>query len=150
MDWLPAFLMNLILAGYMWNKVVHSIWKSVGLVFLFYVIAILSVFVVNSLIKSEFETVNIAYLFIGICVFLPFLIFLIRTKFYKWYLVGLTIFLLVLALIFRSLDYPTPLTFPEFLPQGTHFLWHITSAMAVFTLGYYFYYIKDVGSGGRR
>jgi len=140
MDWMPAFIMNLILAGYFWNKVVGKIWKSVLIVFGFYAVTIFMMLVIGS--NTSIETVNVGYLLIGICIFLPIIIYLIRTRFYKWHLIGLTILFLGLALVFRSLDYPTPNPIPNFLPQGTHFLWHITSALAVFSLGFYLYNIK--------
>ena len=88
--------------------------------------------------------VNIGYLLIGLSISIPSVIFLIRTKFYKGHLLILTFIILGMALLFRTLDYPTPNPFPELLPQGTHFLWHITSALAVFSLGFYLKYIKDL------
>lgn len=141
MDWMPAFLMNLILAYYMWYLVSKRIWVAIILVLLFYAAAILTMVSLADYLKEM--TANLGYLIIGFSLIIPSFIFLYRTRFYKWYLLIGTFVFLGLALLFRSLDYPTPNPFPELLPQGTHFLWHLVSALAVFTMGYYFYFIRN-------
>lgn len=142
LDWLPAFIMNLILATYMWKLVVKRVWLAIVLVIVFYVLAIFSVFSLQNQIQEM--AANIGYFFIGMSILIPSFIYLYRTRFYKWYLLIGTFVFLGLALLFRSLDYPTPNPFPELLPQGTHFLWHMVSALAVFTMGYYFYFIRNL------
>jgi len=142
MDWMPAFIMNLILAWYMWNKVLKKPVLSVFVVLGFYILAIASVFSLAQYMREM--SANIGYLFIGLSLLLPSVIYLFRTNFYKWYLLLLSFLFLGIALVFRSLDHPTPNPLPELLPQGTHFLWHITSAFAVFSLGYYLKFIRDI------
>ncbi len=142
LDWMPAFAMNLILATYMWKLVVKRLWLAVVLVLVFYSFAMVSVFSLRNQIQEM--AANIGYLLIGMSIVIPSFIYLFRTQFYKWYLLIGTFVLLGLALLFRSLDYPTPNPFPEILPQGTHFLWHVVSALGVFTMGYYFYHIKNL------
>ena len=144
LDWMPAFVMNLILAWYMWKKVLNRSLISVLVVIGFYALAISSIITLAPHLGDM--AANIGYLFIGLSLLLPSVIFLARTHFYKWHLLLLSFMLLGIALLFRSLDYPTPNPFPEILPQGTHFLWHITSAMAVFSLGYYLMFVRDVDS----
>ena len=141
LDWLPAFIMNLLLSWYMWNKVLRKPFLSVLMVLGF----ITAAFVIMVSIAPEVNDLaaNLGYLMIGLMLLIPSGIYLYRTRFYKWQYLLLTFVALGVALIFRSLDYPTPNPFPELLPQGTHFLWHITSALAVFTLGFYFKYIRD-------
>ncbi len=141
LDWMPAFIMNLFLAWYMWNKVTKKPVVSVIAVIAFYALAIFSVFSLRQYIQEM--AANIGYLFIGLSLMLPSFIHLLRTRFYKWHLLFLSFLFLGIALVFRSLDHPTPNPFPELLPQGTHFLWHIVSAFAVFTLGFYFKFTID-------
>lgn len=141
LDWMPAFIMNLILAWYMWNKVLKKPILSVLAVLAFYGLAMASVFSLSRYIQEM--AANIGYLFIGLSLLLPSVIYLFRTNFYKWHLLLLTFLLLGIALVFRSLDHPTPNPWPELLPQGTHFLWHIVSAFAVFTLGFFFKFTID-------
>ena len=142
LDGMPAMLLTVILTGYMWEKVWQSLWKSVLTMILFYVTGIVFILALRPVLEDG--VINISYLVSGTCLLLPTLIFLVRTNFYKWRLIFLSILFLGSALAFRSLDYPTPNPFPGVLPQGTHFLWHISSALAVFSLGYYLYYIKDI------
>ncbi len=141
LDWLPAFVMNLLLSWYLWNKVLRKpIWAAAMVMgFILFAIAIMGLFGQS---LGDLAA-NIGYLIIGTCLLIPSGIFLSRTSFYKWELLVSTFLLLGLALVFRSLDFPTPNPFPVLLPQGTHFLWHTTSALAVFTLGFYFKHVKD-------
>jgi len=142
LDGMPAMLMVLILSGYMWNKVLNSIRKSIGVVVLFYIAGIAVIISLQPVFGDGI--INLSYLFSGACFLLPVMIFLARTNFYKWPMILITLIFLGLALLFRSIDYPTPNPFPGILPQGTHFLWHILSACAVLSLGYYIYFMKNV------
>lgn len=141
LDWLPAFIMNLILCWYMWNKVLRKPFLS-GLVVLGFITATFFTMAMHAPGMGDLAA-NLAYLMIGLCLLTPSFIYLYRTRFYKWHLLILTFVALGLALLFRSLDYPTPNPFPEILPQGTHFLWHMVSALAVFSLGFYFKAVRD-------
>jgi hemolysin III len=145
LDGVPAMLLGVILSGYMWTKVLRSRWKAVVTVILFYAAGIAAVFALQPVFGDA--VVNLSYLFTSLCFLVPVIIFVVRTRFYKWHLLFVTFLFLGLALLFRSLDYPTPNPFPELLPQGTHFLWHIMSAPAVITLGYYLFYTKNLQPG---
>ncbi|MEM7104001.1 MAG: hypothetical protein AAF502_12770 [Bacteroidota bacterium] len=142
LDFLPAMIMSIILSLYMWKVVTGAWWKGMTTVMGFYGVGYLTITLLGPHIPSN-ATPNIGYFFSGSCFLLPFLILLVRTRFFKWYLVVLTFVFLIGALLFRMLDYPTPNPFPEWMPQGTHFLWHIMSALAVFSLGYYLFFLKE-------
>lgn len=141
LDWVPAQVMNLFISWYMWNKVLKRPFISVLAVLLFISGAILITIYLGPALGEMAG--NLGYFMIGMCLLAPALIYLFRTGFYNWHLLALTFLCVGLALVFRSLDYPTPNPWPELMPQGTHFLWHITSAMAMFSLGYYFKYDRD-------
>ncbi len=141
LDWMPAFIMNLLLCWYLWNKVLKRPFLAALMVVGFITAAIFAIFAFAPLIGGL--AANLGYLMIGLCLLIPSAIYLFRTNFFKWHLLIGTFVILGLALLFRSLDHPTPNPFPEFLPQGTHFLWHFTSAFAVFTLGFYFKHVRD-------
>ncbi|MDT8308780.1 MAG: ceramidase domain-containing protein [Bacteroidales bacterium] len=138
LDSIPAALMNLLLAGYMWYKLLRNPWKAAGIVALFYVSGIAAMFILHKWFTVG--SANIFYFMVGICIFTPTIIYLTKTKFYKWKLLASTVLLLSFALLFRSLDHPSQNFLLEILPMGTHFLWHIFSALAVFTFGYYIWY----------
>ncbi len=142
LDVLPAAIMSFSLAWYFWNKVFHQILKSLITVLLFYAVGW-----GMRLIIQEVESIgdwgpNVSYLFVGAAFLVPLLIDLKKRKYFQWKLIVSTILLLVHSLAFRALDYPTVNYFEDWLPQGTHFLWHIFSVATVFTLGYYLYLSK--------
>jgi hypothetical protein len=140
LDWLPAALMTLILSIYFWHRITHTIWKAIGVVLGFYVLAFTMVKVLSQ--YTGLSGPSIGYFFTGAAFLVPVIIDLKRNQWKHAGLYVVSLFFLVLALLFRILDYPTPNPFP-WLPQGTHFLWHVTSSLAVFTLGFYIYKTTD-------
>lgn len=142
LDFAPAIVICLITGTYLWTKILGKWYWGLSILIGAYLIAPLMIRLFVHWIGPVGS--NIGYFTIGAAFLTPTLLILLKTKFYKWSYVAITVFLLIGAIIFRSLDHPTPNPFPELLPQGTHFLWHIFSALAVFSLGYYFYYIKEI------
>jgi hypothetical protein len=136
LDWLPAALMTLILSIYFWHRITHKVWKAIGLVLGFYALAFTMVKVLSQ--QTGLSGPSIGYFFTGAAFLVPVIIDLKRNQWKHAGLYLLSLLFLVLALLFRILDYPTPNPF-AWLPQGTHFLWHVTSSLAVFTLGFYIY-----------
>lgn len=142
MDFAPAMLMSLIIGTYLWTKVFGKWYWGL--------LIIIAAFFISRSVSGTFahwlgiSRINFSYIINGTTFLLPAIIILFKSNFYKWAYVLISILLLSGAIIFRSLDYPTPNPFPGILPQGTHFLWHICTALAVFSMGYYFYYFKDI------
>jgi hypothetical protein len=136
MDWLPAALMTLILSIYFWHRITQKVWKAIGVVGGFYTLAFTMVKVLSQ--QTGLSGPSIGYFFTGAAFLVPVIIDLKRNQWKHVGLYLLSLFCLVLALLFRILDYPTPNPF-AWLPQGTHFLWHVTSSLAVFSLGFYIY-----------
>lgn len=136
LDWLPAALMTLILSIYFWHRITHKVWKAIGVVLGFYALAFTMVKILSQ--QTGLSGPSIGYFFTGAAFLVPVIIDLKRNQWKHAGLYVVSLFCLVLALLFRILDYPTPNPF-AWLPQGTHFLWHVTSSLAVFTLGFYIY-----------
>jgi hypothetical protein len=136
LDWLSAALMTLILSIYFWYRVTQKLWKAIGVVLGFYALAFTMVKVLSE--QTGLSGPSIGYFFTGAAFLVPVIIDLKRNQWKHAGLYVVSLFCLVLALLFRILDYPTPNPF-TWLPQGTHFLWHGTSSLAVFTLGFYIY-----------
>ena len=136
LDWLPAALMTLILSIYFWHRITHKVWKAIGVVLGFYALAFTMVKILSQ--QTGFSGPSIGYFFTGAAFLVPVIIDLKRNQWKHAGLYVVSLFCLVLAILFRILDYPTPNPF-AWLPQGTHFLWHVTSSLAVFTLGFYIY-----------
>ena len=139
LDWLPASFMVIVLSSYLWTRFVRKWYFGLLIVVGFYAVGIGAVVLLLQVFQNQALAPNMGYFFIGSSFCLPLILFMSRTRFYRWDLVAFTLFFLIGALTFRTLDYPTPNPFPDLLPQGTHFLWHIFSAMADFSLGYYVY-----------
>lgn len=139
MDWLPASLMSMTLTAYFWTQVWKKWYWGILTVAGFYGMAFITINLLNSFSYIESFAPNIGYFFVGCALFIPIGIILYRNQFRYFQLIVLTVIFLVLALTCRILDYPTPNLFPELLPQGTHFLWHIFSSFAVFSLGFFIY-----------
>ena len=140
LDWLPAALMTLMLSIYFWHRITRKVWKSVAVVCGFYALAFTMIKVLSQ--YTGLSGPSIGYFFTGAAFLVPVVIDLKRNQWKHAGLYVVSLFFLVLALLFRILDYPTPNPFP-WLPQGTHFLWHVTSSLAVFTLGFYIYKTTD-------
>ncbi len=136
LDWLPAALMTLILSIYFWFRVTYKLWKAISVVLVFYILAFTMVKILSQ--QTGLSGPSIGYFFTGAAFLVPVIIDLKRNQWKHAGLYVVSLFCLVLALLFRILDYPTPNPF-AWLPQGTHFLWHVTSSLAVFTLGFYIY-----------
>ena len=142
LDFMPAMILMVLLAVYFWNKIIGNWWISSGIVVALTVGRILLFYVLKDHVDKS-VAISIGYFITGFMILVPLLFMLIRTQWFKWHLIALTFLFLGAALFFRNLDYPTPNPFPEFLPQGTHFLWHVVSAFAVFSLGWYLFHIRE-------
>jgi hypothetical protein len=128
LDILPSALLTIAIAIYFWLRILPK-WWYVLLIFI-------PVFLLRWLVFKELPShvsINISYGISGLLVIVPLLIVLIRTNFKKGITVLLILFSFGLALLFRQLDAHNF----SFMPQGTHFLWHLFSVFgAHFMLEY--------------
>ncbi|GIV38773.1 MAG: hypothetical protein KatS3mg033_0573 [Thermonema sp.] len=128
MDALPALLLTLTLAGYFWRvwlqRLVHW-WGVIG-------VFLLLVLVLGWLLKGSWY-MNTQYLLRGIFLLLPTWGILRKTHFMEWRSLAIAGLFLSLSLGFRLLDKVSI----EWLPMGTHFLWHLMSAVGAWFLGKY-------------
>lgn len=143
LDWLPASLMSLTLATYFWTKLVKKWYFSLLIVFGFFGLGRLAILLLSTNDNLKDYAPNVSYIFVGLALFLPIIILLYRIKFRFYKSILLTLLFLVLALFSRALDYPSENVFANSLPQGTHFLWHIFSSFAVFSLGFFLYNLTN-------
>lgn len=146
LDFMPANVMSVILASYFWFKVMGKWSKSILIVLSFYAGGWLLLQLSYMLSPTHEYGPNIGYLIVGLSYFIPIILILMKTNGYKIHLVIYSVVFLTLALVCRVLDYPTPNYFVQVLPQGTHFLWHIFSVGAVFSMGYYVYYLNKLNN----
>ena len=139
MDFVPIALLTLSVSIYLWLKILpHKAW----------LILVITLFaLMRWLTFMLFEgsgRINSGYFVTGLMIFLPAIIFLIKTNFYKIYLPVSSVLFLVLALFFRYADdYSQPL-----LPNGTHWLWHVCTSAGAFALAIWLVHIRH--AAGRR
>lgn len=137
MDWLPIALLVLMVSLFVWFKVVNKMWLAV--------LIVLSLSVLRFVVPFSFNlrghtAINWSYFIGGVTMFLPILILTIRTNAYELELLVLSIFFFALALFFRYYD-----TLPnQFLPMGTHWLWHICCGLGIMPLSFYIKHLSEL------
>ena len=134
LDILPTAILTLSLMIYFWLKVFKRWW------YVFFVITASIVIRYLFFVRlPDFMAINISYIMTGILIGLPLLIVQVKTKFYKIGEVIAAILLFIIAILFRSMDSQQI----NFLPMGTHFLWHaLTGFGAYFILSYLYSFRK--------
>lgn len=135
MDILPSALLTLSISIYLWIKVLKRWW------YVFFII--IPAFLVRGLFWGNLPqhvAINVSYFTTGVIVALPLLIILYKTKFRNIGTVLGAIIPFVLALGFRQLDASDV----PFLPMGTHFLWHVFSAIGAYFMLKYLYILREV------
>ncbi len=145
LDVLPPLIMLVFLTIYLWRSLLNSWVKAVLIVVGFLAVNALNMYF-HSQIGNLARGVNFFYFVNGLMVLSPMVVTLRKHHWKGWQHILLALVFVGLALIFRSLDYPTPNPFPNSLPQGTHFLWHISSALAVFPLGRFLIMLTDLNT----
>jgi hypothetical protein len=136
MDVLPILILTLSVSTYFWHKVYNN-WVITIITMIFSFIARRFVLMVHGI--PIHTAINISYAISGVTIFLPILIVLIKTRFQKYSIVLLSVFFFILSLICREIDARSIHT----LSMGTHFLWHVFSAVGAFFLAQYLFFIKD-------
>ncbi|MCE1202358.1 MAG: ceramidase [Bacteroidia bacterium] len=128
LDVIPSALLTLAIAIYFWFKVLPKRWM-VLLIF----VPVFGVRIVFFRELPQHLSINISYAISGLLVIVPLLMILYKTNFRHVFWVISMIAAFGIALLFRQLD-AHPIAW---IPQGTHFLWHLfTSAGSWFVLSY--------------
>lgn len=138
MDFAPIALLSLSIAFFFLNRLLRRWWLSV--------LIIVAIMFLRTLAFQFYDgtnhqtPINIAYFLTGVMVGVPIIIFLIKSKFAKIKIFLFTIFLFAISLFFRSADD----WIIDFMPMGTHWLWHFFSAAGALTMGIYIYSIYNI------
>lgn len=128
MDVMPMFVLTLSVGFYFWQKVTQRLWLTFSILFFFILLRMMA-----------FEwfplqtAINVSYAIVGIAMGLPVCWIVVKTHFYKFYLLFTSIVMLILSLLFRWLDdYDINL-----MLMGTHWLWHVFSVIGAIFAGIY-------------
>lgn len=120
LDVIPSAILTIAIAIYLWLKVLKKRW--------YIVLIFIPVFTIRFLLSRTLPAhigTNVSYVFSGLLILVPLLIELYRSNFLKWFSVVMVLFSFGVAILFRQLD----THHWHYLPQGTHFLWHLFSAV---------------------
>ena len=125
MDFLPIILIAVALSFRLWHRFAGSWLPAIfaSLVFFFLQRGIRMVF------PFRFG-INLSYLLTALYIAVPLVLVLRRDRWREAKTVGAAAGFFVVGLFFRASD----LTSPEWLPMGTHWLWHLFSAAGVWFL----------------
>lgn len=129
LDVLPIVALVLGVSIWMWLKVLSPKWLVIPIIVIFAVLT----YSVGLLFDGQ-DQISAGYVVRGTMLLLPCALYLRKTHFKQGFLLLLTSLFLVLALICRYIDEKT---FIDFMPWGTHWLWHINTAVAAYFLGRY-------------
>lgn len=133
MDFLPIVIVSLTVGLVFWKRVVHN-WLLATVIIIALMALRLSLYQQQKALNITGQgLINISYFISGITIFLPCLIFLVRTRFFKSNYLFASLGLMILALVFRTIDKEVT----DFIPIGTHFLWHVASGLGAYFMGLY-------------
>ncbi len=135
LDVLPTAILTLSVGIYFWVKALPKWWG----VFIVIFINILIRWYVEGNV-SPHTNFNIAYALTGTSIFLPILYLSYKNKFKNLIVILISVLSLILSLMFREFD--ARYTF-DYLPMGTHFLWHALSAIGAYYLAKYLILFRD-------
>lgn len=133
MDVLPTAILTLSIGIYFWIKVLKKWW--------YVLLIIIPVFGLRLVLFNNLPShtaINISYALVGITIFLPLSLVLYKSRFFKVNFIILTLISFILALLFRELD---PVS-ENYLPMGSHFLWHVFSAVGGYFILAYLYHFR--------
>lgn len=128
LDVLPIAILTFGISIYFFSRIINEWWWIV-------------IIVIFSLILRHFAfallsmqaAINVSYIITGAMIFIPALIYVVKSQFFavKWLLMATILF--AIALFFRYFDDFTN----WFYGIGTHWLWHVCGAFGAFFLGIY-------------
>lgn len=129
MDVLPIVLLTVGISIWMWLKVLPKKMLVLPIFIAFIGLTVLSGYFLNGQ-----DRISAGYFVRGVMLFLPCFLFLRKTHFrYSQFFFGAVLFF-ILALVFRFADEKTSISF---MPWGTHWLWHVSTAVGGYFLGVY-------------
>ena len=134
MDIAPSALLTISLAIYFWHKLLKK-WYWVLLLFI-------PMFLIRFLVFNilpEHMAINTSYFITGATILLPIPVLLYRMQFKGVWSILLTLLCFGLALMFREAD----IRATAYISIGTHFLWHVFSAIGGFFMLKYLYIFRS-------
>ncbi len=139
LDVIPIVILVIGISIWMWLKVLPKKIQLLWVLLIFFGLTFLSGFFLNGQ-----DRISAGYFFRGWMLLLPCYLFLRQTKFQNSSRLFTAIACFSLALLFRFLDEKIEI---GFMPWGTHWLWHLSTALGAYFLGEYL--IKNAYSNSK-
>lgn len=133
LDVAPSALLTLSLAVYFWYKLLKK-WYYVLVLFIPMILVRFLVFAT----LPDHAAINLSYAITGFTILLPIPFLLHRMQYKGAWPIGLSLLAFGLALLFREADARAALYFDT----GTHFLWHVFSAIGGYFILLYLYIFR--------
>lgn len=133
LDVLPIVILTLSVGAFLWHKLVKKWYITLAIVALSFTLRKLA----SGFGFFPGQGANISYAISGITIFLPALIILYRTRYFKVISLIASVILFGAGLFFRAAD----MWYTDTLPIGTHFLWHACTAAGAYFLADYLYHL---------
>lgn len=134
LDVLPTALLTVSVGIYFWWKLFRN-WWYVGYI----MVPAVGIRLYLLLFFTSEMTVNLSYFIAGIAIFLPVLLYLQRHNYHHLRTFFISLSCLLLSLVLRETDH----WFSDYLPMGSHFLWHLFSGVGAYYLAYYLYQLRN-------
>lgn len=141
MDFLPIFLLCLFASVYLWSTILKEL-TPIKPVWLGGICIALTLLWLSSLMRGP---ATLRYMTLGANVSLPFLVYILMVDRERWYLVLSGIIAFVIAAFFRWFDQHGAI---EYLPMGSHFLWHVFGGISTWLLFCYFLRLEEKKARG--
>ena len=128
MDWVPILILCLSAGFYFLMKALNS-WKPAVLI-------TIGIFLLERTVFEIFSpriATNVSYIVLASFVLLPTWLMLHKKAYFQGKYVGYALLAFMMAIFFRIADRW------EWLPMGTHFLWHTFGALACYLMMRYLY-----------
>jgi hemolysin III len=129
MDAIPIMILVVGVSIWMWLKVLPKNIQILWVLLIFFGLTFLSL-----VFLSGQDRISASYFIRGWMLLLPCYLFLRQTKFRNLGRLFTAIAFFALALLFRFLDEKVEIAF---MPWGTHWLWHVSTAFGAYFLGEY-------------
>lgn len=133
MDIYPTALVTLSVGVYFWSRVLSKWWLVLLVIA---PLTYLRIYLFDILPYSL--ALNIGYFITGSLIFLPLILFLFKNRFQFYKPILISVLCLSMSLAFRRIDFIAA----EYIPIGSHFLWHILSGIGAFYIAEYLYLIR--------
>lgn len=134
MDWLPIALLSLSIMVYFWHQILKKTLYTTLVILGLFVVRFGILFLLRQFELPQNVFINVNYAITILSIGIPLTLLLVKTKGKHSIFLVITGVGFALALFFRAIDLDQ-----TWLPMGTHWLWHVCSAVGAMGLAEYLY-----------